>query len=300
MKRILRVLGYALAVVLALGGIGVAALYAWTNGELKTTVPLPSHDFEAPTDSASVARGRHVAHALAKCTDCHGEDFSGLTMVDDRAIGRLSSPNLTTGSGGILASYSDADIERAVRHGIARDGRRLLIMPSMDYQYLSDADVGALIAYLRTLQPVDREMPPIKLGPLARALYLAGQMPLFPSEEVTHAENSVAAVPVDSTVEYGRYIGDVGCAGCHGVNYSGGKIAGAPPDWPLAANITPTGIGQYSFEQFDHLLRTGERPDGSKLNPVMPVQATKLMSDVEMVAIYKYLQTIAPAELGVR
>lgn len=300
MQRVFKYAGLAIGLVLALALVGVAGLYAWSNSQLKLAVPVVEHDIVVPSDAASIARGEHLSRSLAKCVDCHGEDMGGFTLVDDGPIGRIAGPNLTPGRGGILEGFDDAALERAIRHGIARDGRRLLIMPAMDYQYLSDEDTGAIIAYLRTLAPVDRESVPIRLGPLARALYAAGQMPLFPYDGVTKQAEGVSTVPVDSTVAYGKYIGDVGCAGCHNPNYAGGKIHGAPPDWPLAANITPGGIGHYSFADFDRAMREGVRPDGSPINPAMPIPATKLMTDIEMVAVWKYLQTLPAKQFAER
>lgn len=300
MHRLLRVGFKAFALACVLLVAGGAGLYVWSNGELAATVPVLTHEFAAPTGDSAVARGEHVTKALAKCADCHGDDYGGKAIVDEPAIGRIWGPNLTTGRGGILGAMSDADIERAVRHGVSKEGRRLLIMPANEYQYLSDEDMGAIIAYLRSIPAVDREPVPTSMGPLARALYLAGSMPWFPSEGVTHRAEVVHAVPVDSTVEYGRYLVNGGCAGCHGPNLSGGGIAGAPPDWPQASNLTPTGLAAYDYAAFVRALTDGVRPDGTTLHPMMPVQATKLMTPVEMTAIWKYLGTVAAAETGTR
>lgn len=298
MQRALKMLGIVLAAFVGLAAVGVAGLYAWSNGELKATVAAPTHEFVAPNDSAAVARGEHVVRVLAKCVDCHGDDLGGATMVDNVPIGLMAGPNLTTLVNDSADRYTDADFERAIRHGLAKDGRRLLVMPSMEYQFLSDEDVGAVIAYLRTLQPVDRPSETIRLGPLARALYAAGQMPLFPSEAVRHRDERITRVPEDSTVEYGKYLGDIGCAGCHGMAYQGGKIPGAPPDWPVSSNLTSTGIGHYSFEDFRRALTDGVRPDGSALNPVMPVSATKQMTETEFVALWKYLRSLPAKDFG--
>lgn len=300
MKGVLRLLGFVVVGVLLLVVVGVAGLYAWTNRQLATVVPVPTHAFTAPTGDSVVARGEHVTKALAKCADCHGDDYGGKVLVSDPAIGTVYVPNITPGPGGRLATMTDADIERTIRHGVNKEGRRLIIMPSHEYQHLSDDDVGAIIAYLRTVPGVARDTMVTRFGPLARALFVAGKMPWFPAMSVTHASEVVPTVPVDSTVEYGRYLAVAGCSGCHGVNYSGGQIGGAPPDWPQAANITPTGLAAYTYESFVHALSTGERPDGTRLNPVMPIQATKLMTPVEMTAVWKYLQSVAPAEFGVR
>ena len=300
MKKLLKVAAYSLGGLVVLLGAGAAGLYAWTNSELTKTVADPTHSFAAPTDSASIARGEHVMKALAKCADCHGADYGGSVLIDDKPIGRIVAPNITSGRGGVAAGWTDADYERAIRHGVTKDGRRLLLMPSHEYQLLSDEDVGVLIAYLKTVTPVDREMPAMALGPLARALYAGGKMPWFPADAVTHRNEVVASVTPDSTVEYGRYLATGGCSGCHGANYSGGPIAGAPPGWPQAANLTPTGLAAYDYDKFVTALTTGRRPDGSEINAIMPVQATKLMTPVEMTAVWKYLQTVAPAEMGAR
>lgn len=300
MSKVMKVAGITLGTLVVLVGAGAAGLYAWTNKELRVTVEDPTHAFSAPTDSASIARGEHVTKALAKCADCHGADYGGQVMLDNGPIGRLVAPNITGGAGSAVAEWTDSDWERAIRHGVAKDGRRLVIMPSHEYQLLSDEDVGVIIAYMRTVAPVSRELPPIRLGPVARGLYAAGKMPWFPALGVTHRSEVVASVRPDSTVEYGRYLASGGCSGCHGANYSGGAIAGAPPDWPAAANLTPTGLAAYDYAAFVKALTDGVRPDGSAINPLMPVQATKLMTPVEMTAIWKYLQTVAPAETGVR
>ena len=300
MSRLLKYIGIALGAIVLLVAVGVAGLYAWSGAEIAKKEPLPTHAFAAPTDSASIARGEHVTKALVKCTDCHGADYGGGVVIDDPAIGFIYAPNLTKGRGGIGGDLTDGSIEAAVRHGLGRDGHRLLIMPSEEYQHLSDDDLGTVVAYLRSVPGVDRETPVSKVGPLARGLYAAGILPLFPGTAVTHTDGVVESVASDSTAEYGKYLGSVGCAGCHGQTYGGGAIPGGPPDWPKPANLTPTGIGHYSFEGFNRALREGVRPDGTKIDPFMPMQATKLMTDVEMVAVWKYLRTLEPKAFGAR
>jgi len=300
MKRIVKYAGMALGAVVLLLAFSVAGLYAWSGAEIASRGPVPEHAFRAPTDSASVARGEHVTKALAKCGDCHGADYGGGVVIDDPAMGLIYAPNLTKGPGGAAATYSDAAFEVAIRHGIAGDGRRLMLMPSPEFQHLSDEDLGTIIAYLRSVPAVERARPETKVGPVARALYAAGVLPLFPSKLVTHSDGVVATVPVDSTVEYGKYLGDVGCSGCHGVTYGGGAIPGGPPDWPKPANLTPTGIGHYTYDGFYRALHEGVRPDGSAIDPFMPVHATKLMTDVETVAVWKYLRTLEPRTFGSR
>ena len=300
MRRILKYLLYTLGVLVMLVLLGAGGIVLTTNRALAAKQPLPTHGFEAPSDAASIARGEHLVRALVKCVDCHGEDLGGALMVDDPAIGTLWAPNLTRGKGGLPGDHSDVAYERAIRHGLRMDGGRLLVMPSEEYQRVSDEDLGAVIAYVKSVAPVDREIPLPRLGPLARVLYVAGQFPLFGYDKVTHAEEVVPSVAADTTVAYGKYIGDIGCAGCHGAGYGGGKIPGTPPEWPATANLTPSGIGHYTYDGFVNALRTGKRPDGSAIDPMMPIQTTKLMTDVELKATWNYLRSLPPKEFGTR
>lgn len=280
--------------------VAVATVYAVTGRAVAKHVDSPAHGFVAPRDSASVARGEHVTRVLAKCVDCHGKDLGGDMLVDDPAFARLPAPNLTTGRGGVLAHYDDAALEAAIRHGVGFDGRRLMIMPSNEFQYLSDADLGAVIAYVRAQPPVDRNFVPASLGPIARVLTVTGALPLFPHESVTHIAEVVPSVPYDTTLAYGEYIGKIGCAGCHGVGFGGGKIPGTPPEWPAPSNITTGGIGHYSFADFKKVLTEGTRPDGSKMLPFMPLEATSQMTEIELRAVWKYLRSLPAREFGSR
>ena len=149
--RVLRTLGMLVGGTVVLALAAVATLYVWTNKELKATVADRTHAFTAPTGDSVVARGEHVTKALAKCADCHGDDYGGTVMADDPAIGMIAAPNITTGRGGRVAGFTDADFERAIRHGTTKGGRRLMIMPSHEYQLLSDEDVGVIIAYIKTV-----------------------------------------------------------------------------------------------------------------------------------------------------
>ena len=182
MKKLLKVLAVLVGILVAGAAVGVAGLYAWSGAELKKKAPLPSHAFAAPTDSASIARGEHLTRAIVKCGDCHGQDMGGQVMIDDAAFMKLFAPNLTRGEGGIASSYDDAAWERAVRHGVAKDGRRLLIMPSNEYQFISDEDLGMVVAYLKQVPAVSRSHPAPTVGPVARALVCRGPAAAVPAK----------------------------------------------------------------------------------------------------------------------
>ena len=93
------------------------------------------------------------------CEACHGEDLEGLVYMDNPALGKVITPNLTTGPGGIGDERTDEDLVRAIQHGLRPDGTPLLFMPSTEFYYLSDADLGRVLAYIRSMPPVDNEPP---------------------------------------------------------------------------------------------------------------------------------------------
>jgi cytochrome c553 len=282
------VLGVIAVVVLLL-----AVVYGVSEVRLRKTYDVAAATgLQVTRDPAQIARGKHLATAVAKCTDCHTADLGGKKFIDGGPLGTIYASNLTGGRGGALARYTDAQLEAAIRHGIRPDGRGIMIMPSDEYQGLSNEDVSAIIAYLRSLPPVDREQGRSYLGPLGRALYAAGKLPAIPAERMDHTLAAKVAPPAGPTRAYGQYLVNVGgCRGCHGPNLVGGPSAepGAPP----AANITPAGpIGQWSEADFIRAIRTGTRPDGSKLKDFMPWRSMTGHTEDELHAIWLYLRTV--------
>jgi mono/diheme cytochrome c family protein len=297
-RRIALVVGslVLLLVLVAAGG------YVVSEVKIHHKYDIASESIPIPTDSLSIARGRHLARAMAKCTDCHGEDLGGRIMVSDPAMGKWVTSNLTRGQGGIGGTLRDDDWVRAIRHGVGHDGRPLLIMPAIVYQNLSAGDVGQIIAYVKSVPPVDRELPPLSIGPVARGLIATNTVPFFDAARVDHAVQAPALAPLDGpTPEFGKYIvHTAGCEDCHGPTLAGGKIETGDPSWPPAANITPTGLNEYDEAAFFTVLRTGVRPRGSKINEAMPWVWTREMTDDEIRAVWLYLKTVPPKEFGAR
>jgi mono/diheme cytochrome c family protein len=228
--------------------------------------------------------------------------MGGDVFIDFAILVKLSADNLTTGRGGVGASYSDEDWVRAIRHGIGPNRKPLLFMPSHEYNVLSDGDVAALIAYIRQLPAVDNELPDNSVGPLGRFLYVTGKLPLVPAELIDHDAPRAAAPEPGVTPAYGAYLA-TGCTGCHGNGLSGGAIPGAPPGTPVPTNITPdpeTGIGNWSETDFFRAMREGKRPDGTAIDPFMPWQTLAKMTDDEIRALWLYLHGLAPRPEGNR
>lgn len=281
------VLGLLLLIVLAALGLYGASTY-----RLGQTYDVEVSDVPIASDSAMIARGRHIATTRG-CGDCHGSVLAGSTAIQDPMIGAIRGPNLTPA--GVGGTYDDTDWIRAIRHGIAPDGTPLVFMPSWEYYHLSDEDLGALIAYLKQLPPKGEMRPEPNLGPMGRAMMLAGAGNFqLSAARIDHDAPRPAPPEPGSTAAYGEYLAH-SCVGCHGQDLSGGPISGAPPSWPPARNLTPheDGIGSWSQRDFVRALREQRRPDGTEIDPVMPEDMGK-MTDTELAALWKYLQTVGP------
>lgn len=245
-----------------------------------------------PGDSASLARGQHLVLAVAKCADCHGADLGGNIFYSSMPFGLFPASNLTGGRGGVAATYTDADWVRAIRQALRRDGRPLPWMPADAYAWLSDGDLADVIAYVKSVKPVNRAWPTPHYGPLARMLLAMGRLPIFQAARIDLLQDSVPSPAPGANAEYGRYLTRVGgCVSCHGRELRGGLVVvpGAPP----SANLTPAGLKNWTEADFFRVFREGRRPDGRVLDPsYMPWRSSGMMTDEELRAIWTYLRTL--------
>lgn len=297
MARFFKIILTLLAAVVVLIAVAAAFVFWKSNSLLKRKYTVTATAPAIPTGAAALERGHHLANTRG-CLHCHGEDLGGAKVIEDGAMGRLYGPNLTRGRGGLKADYPDSNYVVALRHGVGSDGRGLFLMPSTDFQNLTESDMGDLIAYIKSVPPVDRDTVPLALGPVSRALFVAGKIKVA-ADVIDHANVRAAEVQPGVTAEYGKYVA-ANCTGCHGETFTGGKIDIGPPDWPHAANLTPAGnLAKWSEADFLKTLRTSTRPDGTKLNPVMPAGFGQ-MNDTELKAIFVFLKTLPALPTGAR
>jgi mono/diheme cytochrome c family protein len=290
MRRLLKWIGVLVgAVAVAIVGL-IAYVYVASRSVMARTHVVTVPQVPIPGDPASIARGQYLAEKVALCTYCHGSDLGGKVVEDNVAMGRLVAANLTRGRGGLAADYSDQDFVRVLTHGVKRDGRSVVYMPVADYLFTAD-DLGAIVAYVKSVPPVDRTVPSMSVGPLARALGLFVNFPLASASAIDHGQPRLALRPnAADAVASGKYlVSTAGCYGCHTPQLTGG--AGPPPG---GSNITPVGIGTWSERDFITALRTHRRPNGSAISEAMP-RAYGDMSDADLGRIYAYLRAVPPA-----
>lgn len=302
MKKVLKWTAIILGSLVGLLILAVAAVYAISEVRFNRTYQVQAARVEIATDAESIAYGEHIA-GIRGCKACHGDDLSGQIEFQDPMVGVIANANLTDGQGSEVIDYTPEDWARAIRHGLGPDGKPLLIMPSNQHHIMSDEDLGALLAYIQSLPPVDNELPELTLNLFPRLMYVLGPMDfLVPAELIDHTAPRPPAPERGATAEYGEYLAGL-CSLCHGPGFSGGPIPGTPPEDPPALNLTPAGeLAGWTFEEFLIAMRTGVTPGVRQLREeFMPYQTLfGDMTDEEWEAIWLFLQTLPPREYGNR
>lgn len=296
MKKILKWTGIALASLIGLVFIASLMLFLIGNARLNKTYDFLPSNIVIPTDEASIEFGRHRVQTL--CVGCHGDDLGGIVnWFNADELGTIDAANLTAGEGGVGREYtSDEDFVRAIRHGIDPEGKAIFMAAVTSTSYLSDEDLGAIIAYLKTVPPVDRKSDRHYFTPMAKILFAAGVFPALPVESVSH-QIQIVAPDRGVNVEYGGYLVDSNdCRVCHGQELAGGPFPD-PTIKLISPNITPGGqVGFWSEDEFINTIRTGVKPGGHPFSEYMPWQVYKLFTDDELKAIYLYLQSLPKLE----
>jgi mono/diheme cytochrome c family protein len=296
MKQASKWFGMILGGLVGLILLTTLVLYAKTRIQFNKTYDVRVEMVIIPTDSDSIEHGKHLAAVL--CAECHGDDLGGTPnwmVLPNLAV--ISPPNLTLGQGGVTTNFTDEDWVRVLRHGLKPDGSSVFIMRSMDFYYLSDDDLGDLLAYVKSIPPVDRNnevAENISLTFLGNVVYGAGAFGNQLSATMINQDNRPSSFPEPGvTAEYGDYLVNInGCRACHGAQLAGGKPSA--PDSPLAPNLTSGGeLIAWTDADFIQTLRTGVALSGHPLNPkFMPWPYKGRMTDDELKAIFLYLQSL--------
>jgi mono/diheme cytochrome c family protein len=293
MKTVLKwigiVLGSLIGLLLVTGGV----LYLVGNARGHKTYSFPPSNITIPTDAASIEFGKHRAEVL--CQGCHGPDLSGINnWFQVGPLGTIDSANLTTGEGGFgREATSDEDYVKAIRHGIDPQGKPIFMPAVVSTAHLSDEDLGAIIAYVKSVPPVDHKTNGQNFTPLARIIYVLGVLPQYPVETVSH-DVHVTAPASGVTPEYGEYMVNTNdCHLCHGPEMNGGSFPN-PAIKKISPNLTPGGeLAGWTEDDFINTIRHGKTPSGHELDDeLMPWKSYSNMSDDELKAIFMYLQSL--------
>jgi len=249
-----------------------------------------------------IARGAQLANI---CVSCHtpgsqmplsGSNFAA--KFDFPPLGALYAPNLTPS--GNIADWTDGEVIRAIREGVDRNGRSLLIMPSANFRHMSDEDVQALVAYLRSQPGVGAPTPETQFN-LLGAIFMN-----LADFRVAQPPVGHVAAPSAETPAYGKYMVDViGCRDCHGDQLQG-KLENGQPGPPPGPNLTQM-MPQWTEEEFMTFFNTGTLPGGGTVplltlksgftESKMPWQMVRAAAtDEELKAMFTYLHTLSPVE----
>lgn len=238
-----------------------------------------------------VARGARFASICAGCHSKEGKPpLAGQNFFEGGPpFGTMWATNLTPA--GEIAVWSDGDVVRAIREGVHKSGRALVVMPSEVFRNLSDADAQAIVAFLRSQPSTGARTPATRLNVLGAALLGAGLFPTAAQAPITQPTVAPAEGP---SAEYGKYLVSVlACTVCHGENLAG-RAPGKLPGPPAGPNLTAIVPG-WSADVFIHVLRTGTDPSGRKVSAEMPwKQISGFASDDDLRAMHAYLHGLTP------
>jgi cytochrome c553 len=273
-KRIAKWLGIGLLGLLVLA---LALVFGLSELAMRRALQPRAETLATPT-AAMLADAPRQARVLG-CVGCHGIGLRGHLLEDIPNVARVHAPNVPAAA----ARMSDRQLAQAIRQGIGPDGRALWVMPSAMYANLDDAELAALIAWIRTLPRLPGEEEGMEIRALGRVGIALGAYHNSPHFVATYPNKP----PLDVGLAFapGRRIVMRACTHCHGADVGGQKMEGGAqtPDLSAAAG--------YDLAQFTTLLRTGRPPDGRDLGLMARVARSDLayLTDAEIEAVHAYL-----------
>ena len=284
-KFLITFIGIAVFLLLAVGCGHFYGLQNLSKYELNNFNTIKTTEFSTNRD-----RGRHLA-TISGCNGCHGGNFQGMDFINEAPIGYVPAPNLTPA--GPVSNYTDDDWVKAIRHGIAKDGRVMVIMPSNHYSAYGDDDLAELVSYLKKIPTVDNKFRSRDIHFPGSIIFGILAYDSWPANQIPHEKVGGEMAPtIGESLSYGEYLTKItGCYECHGEN-----LLGKDPDseGSPGPNITRNGNpGNWNFKEFMNVMRTGQTPEGKLLNPdKMPWPHYSLMSDVELKSLWLKLNSI--------
>jgi mono/diheme cytochrome c family protein len=259
----------------------------------------------ALAEPTPVERGRYLVDGILTCGNCHTpkgpngdvmeKAFSGGLEFDERPF-KVTAPNITPDKETGIGGWSDADIKKLLRTGVRPNGIPIAaVMPTGFYGIITERDLDAIVAYLRSLKPIRNKVPdPIYKMQIPRQVYPGAERPF-------------TEAMLNDKAKKGFYLATIGhCMECHtplgphGREFAGRLGAGGfelkgPWGVSVSRNITQSktkGIGAWSDAEIKRAITTGVSRDGSKLKPPMGFHYYASMTADDLDAIVAYLHTI--------
>lgn len=263
----------------------------------------------AQSKSDLVKRGDYLVNGLLTCGNCHTpkgpqgdimeKAFSGGLTFDEPPF-KVTAPNITPDKDTGIGAMSDADIEKVLRKGIKPDGTPVaMIMPSGFYEIMTDRDMNAVIAYLRTLKPIKNKVPdPVYKVPQGHPVPPGGEN-MFTEEMLQDkVKKGFYLVTIAHCVECHTPLGPKGRDFVNDLGKGGFELKG-PWGVSVSRNITSSktkGIGAWTDAEIKRAITQGVRKDGSKLKPPMAYHSYAIMTDADLDAVIAYLRTVPAKE----
>jgi len=288
LRSVLKWLLIAVGGVLGIALLGATTVYVLIGIDLGRTFDGAGASVYIPDDKASVAEGERLARLRGCNGGCHGDTVNGALFFDAPDGTRVVAPDL----GRAARNYSIEELERMIRHGIRPDGTSVIaLMPSSMFYHLSDHDLGAIIAFLKTQAPGNEQLPVTKFGPLGRLLlfyFKQSEGTILAAEIIDHGAPRLNPATSDTSA-HGRYLAMTVCTECHGEDLRG---------FPDESIPTLAVVAGYSIEEFRKLMRKGEPIGGRTFNLMAEVAKSRFshFSDPEIISLHAYLQTLASTE----
>lgn len=292
-NAILKWLGVILAGLLTvlLTLVIVAALYGFYR--LNSAPAAPAAALKVAGTPDQLTRGQKLANFCIGCHSTAGKfPLDGAKdnfLAGGPPVGVVQPPNLTPA--GPLQSWSDGEVIRAIRDGVDKNGRPLMIMPSDTFHNMSDNDVQSVVAFLRSQPATPHDTPPTSFNALGALFVGAG---LFAPNNQPPTTGAVTSPPPGATTDYGKYVVSIsGCQSCHGTDLGGGTPSQFGP--PAGPNLT-VAVPKMSAAEFLNTIRTGTDPSGHKLDPDnMPWrEISGAFDDNELTGVYNYIKSVPP------
>lgn len=283
-RATLKWLGIVVGSIIGLVLLTAAGIYFYMGSHFGKTFDIAGSEVAVPEDDVTIAEGGRLAKLRGCNGGCHGEGSRGQVFFELPGGSQVVAPNVVRAA----QNYPIEDLERLVRHGVRPDGTSVMLaMPSAMFYNLTDEDFGAIVAFLRSLDPGSEEMAVTNLNVIGRLMMFYYKLlvdSLLSAELVDH--DAARINPAGPVAEArGHYLASTVCSECHGRD-----LRGTPgfdiPDLAVAA--------AYPLEDFRRLMRTGVPPDGRDLDTMPDVAEGRFafFTDDEIDAVYAYLKTL--------